>query len=62
MLASCEVPVGNDERGAAVQVGQEPRSDGSLSLICGAVGAEHVEGRGVGPALGGEVPVMRKSA
>jgi len=62
VLAPGKVPVGDDERGVAVQVGQEPGGDGLLALVGGTVGAQRAEGGGVGAALGGEVIVMRLSA
>ena len=56
MLAPGKVPVGDNERRLAVQVGQEPSGDGLLTLVGGTVGTERAEGGRVGAALGGEVP------
>jgi hypothetical protein len=53
--ASGEVPVIEDERGIAVDVGHQSGGLGLFALVGGAVGAQAAQGDGVGAALGAEV-------
>jgi hypothetical protein len=54
-LASRELPIGDDERCAAIEVRHETGGLGVFALVRGTVGTQCAEGGGVGAALGGEV-------
>ena len=52
---SGEVPVIDDERGIAVDVGQQSAGYGGFALVSGTLGAERTHGGGVSAALGRKV-------
>ena len=55
VATSGEVPVIDDQRGIAVDVGQQSGGYGGFTLVSGTLGAKRSHCGGVGAALGGKV-------